>query len=44
MSIHSFEVTKTSGTKTKLTEYEGKVLRGKFNHNRFYFSAVFLIM
>ena len=26
MSIHSFEVTKTNGTKTKLTEYKGKVL------------------
>ena len=26
MSIHSFEVTKTNGTKTKLTKYKGKVL------------------
>ena len=26
MSIHSFEVTKTNGTKTKLTEYKGKIL------------------
>ena len=26
MSIHSFEVTKTNGTKTKLTEYKGKFL------------------